>query len=385
MSYSARILLVGSYAPDRQFSMLHYTSWLAAALRRQGLQVDLAAPSARLGRFASRQGAARKWLGFIDKFLLFSAELRLRASRYDLIHIADHSNAPYALVLGSRPLSVTCHDLIPIKVLSGEIDGQRLPSTGAYLQRLIRFALHRIANVAFVSETTRGDFVRLIGPPSGTDEVIPNPVIGFGDMDKHRALQLLQQANLPVDRPFLLHVGSNLWYKNRAGAVELFGLLRDHPEWAPSLRDSMLVCVGPPLSDDARRIASNWQRNLIVVSEASNELIEALYMRAEALLYPSIEEGFGWPIIEAQACGCPVITTDKEPMRSIAGPAALLIDPAQPEQAAATIARNWAWLTSQSEAARAHARSFSEAAAAAHYAAFVAKVLARARTKDRAS
>lgn len=383
MSHSARILLVGSYAPDRQFSMLHYTSWLAAALRRQGLQVDLAAPSARLGRFASKQGAARKWLGFIDKFLLFSVELKARASRYDLIHIADHSNAPYALVLGSRPLSITCHDLIPIKVVSGEIEGQRLPPTGTYLQHLIRFSLHRIANVAFVSEATRADFIRLIGAPSGADEVIPNPVIGFGDMDKHRALQLLQEAGVPVDRPFLLHVGSNLWYKNRGGAVRLFGLLRDHPEWAPSFRDALMICVGPPLPDDAMQMASTWQQNLIVLSDASNELIEALYARAEALLYPSLDEGFGWPIIEAQACGCPVITTNKEPMRSIAGPAALLIDPAQPEQAAATIARNWAWLTSQSEAARVHARSFSEAAAAARYAAFVAKVLARARTEDR--
>ncbi|QIO98795.1 glycosyltransferase family 4 protein [Bradyrhizobium symbiodeficiens] len=381
MSHSARILLVGNYAPDRQFSMLRYTSWLAAALRRQGFEVDLIAPSVRLARLASGQGPVRKWLGFVDKFLLFAAELKVRASRYDLVHIADHSNAPYVLLLGSTPSSITCHDLIPIKVLSGEVEGQRLPSTGRYLQRLIRLSLHHVANIAFVSAPTQADFTRLIGHPAGTSDVIPNPVIGFGGMDQDRALELLRQADLPVDRPFLLHVGSNIWYKNRRGAVELFGLLRDHPEWEPSLRDALMVCVGPPLPEDATRIASNWQRNLIVLSEASNELIEALYMQAEALLYPSYEEGFGWPIIEAQACGCPVITTDKEPMRSIAGPAALLIDPHQPQRSAASIARNWAWLTSQSEAARSHAGSFSEDVAAARYAAFLVKVLAE--RKDR--
>ncbi|MCG2643791.1 MULTISPECIES: glycosyltransferase [Bradyrhizobium] len=363
--------------------MLRYTSWLAAALRRQGFEVDLVAPPERLARLVSSQSAARKWLGFVDKFLLFSAELKARASAYDLVHIADHSNAPYALLLGSTPLSITCHDLIPIKVLSGEIDGQRLPRTGSQLQRLIRRSLHHIANVAFVSAQTQSDFTRLIAVPSGASDVIANPVIGFGGMAKDRALELMQRANLPVDRPFLLHVGSNLWYKNRAGALELFGLLRDHPEWAPPLRDALMVCVGPPLPDDAMRIASNWRRNLIVLSEASNELIEALYMRAEALLYPSLEEGFGWPIIEAQACGCPVITTDREPMRSIAGPAAILIDPRRPQQSATAIARNWTWLTSQSEAARSHARSFSEDVAATRYAAFLVKVLAD--RKDRMS
>ena len=69
--------------------MLRYTCWLAAALRRQGFEVDLVAPQARLARLVSKQGTARKWLGFVDKFLLFAAELKARASAYDLVHIED--------------------------------------------------------------------------------------------------------------------------------------------------------------------------------------------------------------------------------------------------------------------------------------------------------
>jgi glycosyltransferase involved in cell wall biosynthesis len=56
------------------------------------------------------------------------------------------------------------------------------------------------------------------------------------------------------------------------------------------------------------------------------------------MLFPSLEEGFGWPILEAQACGCPVATTDRRPMNEVAGGAATLIDPAKPECAARTIA-----------------------------------------------
>jgi glycosyltransferase involved in cell wall biosynthesis len=67
------------------------------------------------------------------------------------------------------------------------------------------------------------------------------------------------------------------------------------------------------------------------VPQASNELLEALYNCATALIYPSRFEGFGWPIIEAQACGCPVVCSSTEPMAWVAGKGALLNDPEDDE------------------------------------------------------
>ena len=52
-----------------------------------------------------------------------------------------------------------------------------------------------------------------------------------------------------------------------------------------------------------------------------NRVLQAAYSHARAFLFPSLAEGFGWPIIEAQACGCPVLTTDEAPMNEIGGPA----------------------------------------------------------------
>jgi glycosyltransferase involved in cell wall biosynthesis len=69
---------------------------------------------------------------------------------------------------------------------------------------------------------------------------------------------------------------------------------------------------------------------IVELPEASNELLEALYNLATALLFPSSCEGFGWPIAEAQACGCPVICTDREPMTEVAGGAAL-VNPVEDE------------------------------------------------------
>jgi glycosyltransferase involved in cell wall biosynthesis len=56
-------------------------------------------------------------------------------------------------------------------------------------------------------------------------------------------------------------------------------------------------------------------------------LLEALYNGALALLFPSRFEGFGWPVIEAQACGCPVISSDRMPMPEVSGGHAILRDP----------------------------------------------------------
>lgn len=364
MSRPLRILLVGNYAPDRQHSMLRYADWLDSGLQRNGWIVKLVTPPLRLARLARGNPTAQKWLGFIDKFILFTIDLRRLAAFYDVIHLCDHSHTPYLWALKGRRVSVTCHDLISIKILSGEVPGQRLSGTGKWLQSMIRAGLRRARHPVFISETTRSDFSRLIRPAPPTSEVIHNPVIGFGGMTLERATLLLKESGLPIDRPFLLHIGNNLWYKNRVGAIRLFGLLR---RARPDFADARMICVGPALPGSSLQEAHDWRENLTVVSEASNELIEALYTRAQALLFPSLDEGFGWPIIEAQACGCPVVTSDRDPMRSLAGPAALLIDPADLDTAALIVVKRWDWLMTQRQAARAHAATFSEAAAAKRY------------------
>jgi glycosyltransferase involved in cell wall biosynthesis len=63
---------------------------------------------------------------------------------------------------------------------------------------------------------------------------------------------------------------------------------------------------------------------IVEVPNADDRILEALYNRATALLFPSTFEGFGWPIAEAHACGCPVLCADREPMKEVAGEAALV-------------------------------------------------------------
>jgi hypothetical protein len=90
-----------------------------------------------------------------------------------------------------------------------------------------------------------------------------------------------------------------------------------------------LLFVGPELSPEMAELAraSGVFEQIVVVRDVSHDELCALYASAVALLFPSLQEGFGWPVIEAQACGCPVFTSDLAPMNEIGGEGAVYVDP----------------------------------------------------------
>jgi len=122
-------------------------------------------------------------------------------------------------------------------------------------------------------------------------------------------------ASVPgLDVPFVLHVGSNLRRKNRDGVLRIFA--KTAARW-----NGQLVFAGQPLSAELRDLAKSLgiAERVIEVHKPDNALLEALYNRATALLFPSRFEGFGWPIIEAQACGCPVVCSTSGPLPEVVG------------------------------------------------------------------
>jgi glycosyltransferase involved in cell wall biosynthesis len=139
------------------------------------------------------------------------------------------------------------------------------------------------------------------------------------------ALALARLAELPgfdTATPFVLNVGSNLRRKNRPAVLHAVAAVR-------SAWPGRIVFAGEPLSAELRLLARELRISdrVVEVVKPSNEVLEALYNQALALHFPSRFEGFGWPVIEAQACGCPVICSDREPLSEVAGGAAILCDP----------------------------------------------------------
>jgi glycosyltransferase involved in cell wall biosynthesis len=141
-------------------------------------------------------------------------------------------------------------------------------------------------------------------------------------LQREEALARLAHATqLDTARPFVLHVGSNLRRKNRQCVVRAFAR-------ASREADLQLVLAGKPPAPELQELlrSEGVADRVTVVAKPSNEVLEALYNTALALFFPSRYEGFGWPLIEAQACGCPVICSRCAPFAEVVGPSALVRD-----------------------------------------------------------
>jgi glycosyltransferase involved in cell wall biosynthesis len=334
-----RILLIANYLPDAQQSMRRFVALLEAGFGKSGHEVRILRPSVIAGKLTP-MGSGAKWLGYIDKLILFPRVLREALEWADLVHICDHSNAVYVKHLEDRPHVITCHDLLAIRSAQGGIPGQRTRWSGRRLQRMILAGLGQARHIVCVSDATREDLCRMApGAGQGRKEVtrIYNGLnYAYTPMDRQEAGRRLCRFGLAPDQRFLLHVGGNQWYKNRLGTLRIFARLRKYS----GAGNVVLIMAGKPWTEEMRQFIRREELGSAVgeLCSVPEEDLRALYSSAELMLFPSLAEGFGWPIIEAQACGCPVITSNLAPMTEVGGDAAIYIDPADPESAAMEVA-----------------------------------------------
>ncbi|MEO7166288.1 MAG: glycosyltransferase family 1 protein [Chthoniobacterales bacterium] len=342
------VLLIGNYPADQQQSMQRFAMMMLRGLTAAGVPATLIQPQPFLGRIELAGRFVTKWLGYLDKFIFFPWQLRRRlTSEVGLVHICDHSNAMYGSQVRDRPVVVTCHDLLAVRGALGEETDCPASATGKYLQRWIVSGLRQASALACVSSATLRDAQRVVGQRDGRPEFhlilhgINHPYKKQPEVAARARLSKV--AGLTTGKPFALHVGSNLRMKNREGVLRIFALTKD--DW-----DGQLVFAGQKLSPELRSLGEELglHDRIVEVAGPENDLLEALYSSALVLLYPSRFEGFGWPIIEAHACGCPVICSEREPMSEVGGEAALTADVADE----ATMAKSLLRLTDPAERAR---------------------------------
>jgi glycosyltransferase involved in cell wall biosynthesis len=329
-----KVLLLGNYAPDRQHSMQRFASVLLEALPKRGVEARLIRPEPRWNFTRAGQGPG-KYLGYVDKFAVFPCALRrtLREWPDAVVHVCDHANAPYVKHLQRTPHLVTCHDLIAVRSARGETPEYRTGWTGRRLQQMILAGINRARLVACVSHATRDEVLRLTKLPVERVKVVLNGLnYPYSPMPPPEAAGRLRRFNL--GGPFLLHVGSDLWYKNREGLLRIYRRLRELMPEAPQL---VLAGGGHSAVTQTFIREHHLASHVTLLGGCESEDLRALYSAARWLVFPSLVEGFGWPIIEAQACGCPVATSNRPPMNEIGGEAAVYFDPADEAGAAETL------------------------------------------------
>ncbi len=162
-------------------------------------------------------------------------------------------------------------------------------------------------------------------------EAVDHDVFRPGDVAEARA----EVAHYGINRPFALFVSSLWQYKN------CHSLLRAWASARTGLAGRQLAVVGAPRDEsyaaELRALAADLgiAGDVVFVGGVPLQETAYFYRAADVFVYPSFNETFGLPILEAMACGCPVITSDRSSMPEIAGGAAVLADPADP----ASIAR----------------------------------------------
>jgi glycosyltransferase involved in cell wall biosynthesis len=339
-----RLVLLTHPVSLKSVSMPRFAGMILRGMAGRGHEVKLWTSRPVWSRLPVRSSFLRKWLGYADQFLMYPQELRQQMNREPddtLFVVTDQALGMWVPHLAHRPHVIHCHDFLALKSALGEFPENPTRWTGRQYQRLIRkgFACGR----AFisVSEKTRNDLHRFLPVAPNISEVVYNGLNHcFRPMDPEERNSLLKQTGVEIsDNGFVVHIGGNQWYKNRIGVLKIY-----HAYAAFHPRPPALWMIGTAPTTELFKLATDVSLpgRVHFLTELTNEQVNAAYSQARALLFPSLEEGFGWPIAEAMAAGCPVLTTSIAPMTEVGGTAAHLI-PRMPAQDAA---RQKEWATS---------------------------------------
>lgn len=320
-----RILLISNYKGDKQESMDRYAILVQQELAKLSHEIKLIYPPIFFGIFFTNQ-KVNKWIGYLDKYLIapfYFLFVSNFSGSYDIIHICDHSNAIYRRLFKPQKLVITCHDVLAIRGALGFSDAHCMASkTGILLQKFIVANLTKIDKIACVSKTTLKQLNELSPIPNNEKrywKYVPNTFNqNFEPIEISLLTESLSKFKLKYGN-YLLHVGSDLERKNRQLLLNLL-----------SIKTEIRLVVTQPFKSDLPGYVSN-SSNITVLTNLTSSNLAAIYQGAMALVFPSLAEGFGWPIIEAQKSGIPVICSDIPIHREIAGDAAIFVNSKNPE------------------------------------------------------
>ena len=331
------ILLVGNYEGDGQCSMQKFSSFLNDSLRERGIKVHFIKPPEVINARSGIPSFLRKWAGYVDKIILFPKQLKMVIRSIEeesgdplIIHICDHSNAFYIRHLGRKAHLITCHDLMAIRSARGDFPQNKTSFTGRVLQKFIFNGIKKASFVACDSENTKRDLHALgYARPERTQTIHMGLNFSFYPVPRKEAEFLLDKFNLPGDRKIVLHVGNDSWYKNRDGLLRIFRAAKKNK----ALESALLVLIGASLSKNQKQFihSNDLESSVFSFGRVSDEELRAFYSISDVLVYPSHYEGFGWPPLEAQACGCPVIASSGGSLYEILGESAMICEPLEEE------------------------------------------------------
>lgn len=242
---------------------------------------------------------------------------KLRADRPDLIHV--QYTAPLFCPV---PVVVTIHDVSYME------HPEYLPTSRAVqLQLSTRHTLKRAAKIITVSEFSRQHVSRAFGVDPEVIAVTPLAAQeSFRVLNREQASGIVREK-CGIDGPYILHVGDLHPRKNQIGLIQAFReLLAAHPK----LRHKLVLAgkhtwFTAKVMEQVRR--SGLEDRIILPGFVDDEILPALYNAADVFAFPSFYEGFGLPVVEAMACGRPIVCSSATALPEVVDGAGLFFDP----------------------------------------------------------
>lgn len=297
-------------------SMPRYAKMLADGLRAQKHTVEIWTAKEFFYRMPL---PIKKWLGYVDQFVVFPLQVKRRLKRLPkdtLFVFSDHGLGPWVFMVSNRPHVIHCHDFLAQRSERRELSENKLGLSGKIYQRWIRKGYKKGKNFISISYNTRKDLHWFLSFSPKISEVVYNGLnqnFKPGNQMISRE-ELKREWKIELENGFILHVGGNQFYKNRKGVIKIYDA------WRKNTNVNLpLLMIGPEPNKElkATRKAAKYLNDIYFLSNIPDELLQNTYRAATVLLFPSLEEGFGWPIAEAMASGCPVITTGRAPMTEV--------------------------------------------------------------------
>jgi glycosyltransferase involved in cell wall biosynthesis len=286
-----------------------------------------------------------KWLMRVWHRLRIPIPVELIVGKVDLFHSPDFTLPP---TLPGVPTLLTVHDLSFVRD-----PDSAWPSLRAFLNKAVPRSVKRATHVLADSQATKDDLIELFGTPTEKITVLYSGVDArFAPVrDRAEIDRVCNKYQLP--RPFILSVGTLQPRKNYGRLVEAFGQIVQHPERnAVKSKDADRVTESHSSTSPLRGSTQNAYHLVIAggkgwLYESIFEQVQrsglegrvhfpgfvddadlpALYSAADLFAYVSLYEGFGLPLLEAMACGTPVVGSSASSLPEVIGEAGLQVDP----------------------------------------------------------